>query len=188
MRAAGIALAMMVAGAATAASAGEPVATVQLPMQPASAAAFRLKTVIAPIDPTFRLNDPDSMLKPGFAGMFDLFAFGGGNFRLSGGSRLFSRVGRFRTTEPESLRYLQPFRAGSLRASRKFRPALLVGYGRTFDQGFSFGIDAGLVKGRIGTSPDRLGHLNRQRLSEIGGRTMRGGMNELVRMTALYRF
>ena len=188
MRAAGVALAVALAGVSGMASADGPVATVTLPMQPGSASAFRLKTVVAPVDPTFRLDAPDSRLRSGYAGMFDLFPFGGGNFRLSGGSRLFSRVGRFHSVEPESLRYLQPFRAGSLRASRKFRPALLVGYGRTIDQGFSFGIDAGFVKGKIGTSPDRLGRLNRDRLDAMGGRALRGGMNELVRMTGLYRF
>lgn len=188
MRAFGLALAMVVASASGAAIAGESVVSVQLPAQPAPATAFRLKTVVAPVDPTFRLNAPDSRLQSGYAGMFDLFPFGGGAFRLSGGSRLWSRVGRFRTTEPESLRYLQSFRAGSLRASRKFRPALLMGYGRTVDQGLSLGVDAGIVKGKIGTSPDRLGRLNRERLEALGGRAMRGGMNQLVRMTALYRF
>ena len=188
MRAFGLVLATVVASASGVATAGEPVMSVQLPAPPASAGAFRLKTIVAPVDPTFRLNDPGSRLQPGYAGMFDLFPFQGGNFRISGGSRLWSRAGRFRTTEPESLRYLQSFRAGSLRASRKFRPALLVGYGRTVDRGFSLGIDAGIVKGKIGASPDRLGRLNRERLESLGGRAMRGGMNQLVRMTALYRF
>ena len=188
MRAAGAAVAMLVAGLSGAAFADDPIATVRLPVQPAPANAFRLKTVTAPANPTFRLNGPDSMLRTGYAGMFDLFPFQGGNFRLSGGSRLFSRTGRWRSVEPASLQHLQPFRAGSLRASRQFRPALLIGYGRTVDQGLSLGIDAGIVKGKIGATPDRMGRLNRQRLSEIGVRGMRPGMNELIRMTALYRF
>ena len=188
MRAVGAAMALAAAGMSGAAFADDPVATARLPMQPASAAAFRLKTVTAPANPTFRLNGPDSVLRTGYAGMFDLFPFQGGNFRVSGGSRLFSRTGRWRSVEPESLQYLQPFRGGALRTSRKFRPALLVGYGRTVDRGLSLGIDAGLVKGKIGAMPDRMGRLNRQRLNEIGGRGMRPGMNELIRMTALYRF
>lgn len=165
-----------------------PAATVRMPTMPAPANTFRLRTVNVPASRVFRLGDPQSRLQAGYAGMFDLFPFEGGAFRLSGGSRLFSRTGRWRAIEAEPLRYLQAFRAGSLRASRKFRPALLVGYGRTVDQGLSLGIDAGLVKGRVGTSPDRLGRLSRARLQEIGGRAMRPGMNQVVRATALYRF
>ena len=187
MRAMGVAVAMAVAASAGMARADGPVATVLLPAQPATAMAFRLKPVVAPTSPTFRLNDPDSMLRTGYAGLFDLFPFQGGKFHLSGGSRLFSRTGRWRPTEPESLRYLQPFRAGSLRTSRKFRPAMLVGYGRTVDQGFSLGIDAGFVKGKIGATPDRLGRLNRNRLEPMG-RGRGPAMNEVVRFTALYRF
>jgi hypothetical protein len=152
------------------------------------ATVFRLPSVVAPLDRSLRFNDPESRLRPGYAGMVDLFPLQGGAFRVSGGSRLWSRTGRWRWIEPESLRYLQPFRYGSLRASRQFRPALLVGYGRTVDRGLSLGIDAGLVKGKIGTMPDRLGRLNRERLNALGGRAMRPGMNELVRMTGLYRF
>ena len=188
MRAAILAVMAALAVIPCAAQADEPMTTVQLPEQPASARAFRLGTVTTPVNPTFRINGADSRLQSGYAGMFDLFPFQGGAFRLSGGPRLWSRTGRFLTTPPESLRYLQPFRSGSLRASRKFRPALLVGYGRTVEQGFSLGIDAGIVKGRIGTAPDRLGRLNRSRLEAIGGRAMRPGLNQLVRMTALYRF
>ena len=187
MRALALAIAMTVASVSGAALA-EPLVTVQLPAQPTTASAFRLRTVTVPVDRSFRLNAPDSVLHTGYAGMFDLFPFEGGAFRISGGPRLFSSTGRWRSVQPESLQYLQPFRYGSLRASRKFRPALLVGYGRTVDQGVSLGVDAGIVNGKIGTTPDRLGRLNRERLDALGGRAMRQGLNELVRMTALYRF
>lgn len=188
MRSLTLAIAVSAATMSGAALADMPTTTVQLPAQPATAAAFRLKTVNVPVNHNFRLGDPESKLQSGYAGMFDLFPFQGGALRLSGGSRLWSRTGRWRSAEPESLQYLQPFRAGSLRTSRKFRPALLVGYGRTVDQGFSLGFDAGIVKGKIGSTPDRLGRLNRSRLQEIGGRAMRPGMNQVMRMTALYRF
>lgn len=187
MRAAVLA-AMLTGGFSGVALADEPVTTVHLPTLPPASQAFRLHVAVAPANPNFRIDGPDSMLHSGYAGMFDLFPFGGGAFRVSGGPRLWSRTGRFTTEQPESLRYLQPFRAGSLRASRKFRPALLVGYGHTVDQGLSLGVDAGLVKGKITTGPDRLGRLNRSRLEEMGGRALRSGMNPMMRMTALYRF
>ena len=188
MRALIVAFMLALIGVAGAAQADTPAASVQLPTLPAPANAFRLRTVNVPVSRTFRLGDAESRLQPGYAGMFDLFPFEGGAFRLSAGGRLFSRTGRWRAVDTEPLTYLQPFRAGSLRASRKFRPALMVGYGRTVDQGFSLGIDAGIVKGRVGNSPDRLGRLNRSRLEEIGGHAMRPGWNQVTRMTALYRF
>lgn len=185
MRAVALVLAMSVAGAAMAEG---PVATVTSATPVASASPYRIKPALAPVDPTFRLGDPQARIQASYGGsMVDLFPFEGGKFHLSAGGRLFGRPGRARNADPESLRYLPAFRAGP-RMGRKFNPAMLVGYGRTVDQGLTFGIDAGMVMGRIGAMPDRFGRLNRRRLDSIDGRGRRTGMNQLARVTALYRF
>ncbi len=185
---------MVIATAAAGVAAEEPLpatpvlvaAMTQVPAPPARVASpFRIVSAILSDDPSFRIDDPRSMLRSGYGGsMVDLFPFEGGKFHLSGGGHLFGRAGRPRpvAADPESLRYLQPFRAGALRAGRRFSPAMLVGYGRTVEQGLAIGIDAGLVMGRVGVTPDRL---TRHRLYANGAR---GRMNELARVTALYRF
>ena len=189
MRASGLMVAAMVAGLTTAAHAGEPVATVAVRTISATVAnPYRLKPATAPIDPTFRLDDPRAMVRSSYGGsMVDLFPFEGGKFHLSGGGKLFGRPGRARNADPESLRYLPAYRGGP-RTGRKFSPAMLLGYGRTVDHGLTFGVDAGMVMGRIGAMPDRFGRLNRRRLDSVDGRGRRSGMNEIGRVTALYRF
>ena len=181
-------MALLGLGAPELASAAEPAPTaVRLPAPPASAAGFRLRPIAVPTRPALRLNGPGSMMQTGFGGaLVDLFPFEGGKFHLSGGGRLFGRAGRPRGPEIEP-RPLQPFRAGTLRAGRR-SPAMLIGYGRTVEQGLALGIDAGVVLGRVGATPDRLGRLNRRRLDAIDGRGRRTPANGLARVTALYRF
>ena len=167
-----------------------PPVTVRLPVAaPRAPAELRLFPLADQSNPALRIDDPRSPLRSGFGGaMVDLFPIAGGKFHLSGGPRLFGRAGRRLLVQPESLRLLPAFRG--LRSVRRFSPALLVGYGRTVERGLAFGIDAGLVMGRIVQTPDRLGRLNRARadagLWRSGSRRERD--NELVRMTALYRF
>lgn len=178
------ALAVMTAGPAWA----DPPATVRSPSPPPVASDLRLSVLPDRKDPTLRIDDPRSRLRSGYGGsMVDLFPLAGGNLHLSGGPRLFGRAGRRRPTEPENLALLPAFRAGP-KLSRRFSPALLVGYGRPVDRGLSLGVDAGLVMGRIHQGPDRLGRLDRQRLEGAGGRSARDQANPLARMTALYRF
>jgi hypothetical protein len=129
------------------------------------------------------------MLKSGYGGsMVDLFPFEGGKFHVSGGGRLFGRAGRPRASDPESMRYMPSARAGSLRGGRRFTPALLVGYGHTVERGLALGVDAGMVMGRLGATPDRFGRLNRRRLDSVDGRGSPRPTNGLARVTALYRF
>ncbi|WP_425230492.1 hypothetical protein [Sphingomonas sp.] len=191
--------ALVAAGAASAASAdaGAPattttlmVATVHAPGAPSSSNFYRLKPVVTPANATFRINDPASMLRSGYGGaLVDLFPFAGGKFHISAGPRMFGRPGRWRTIEPETLRLLPAFRPGGPRMSRKFTPSMLVGYGRTVDRGLAFGVDAGFTMGRMGlSSTDRLGRLNRSRLTSLDARERRSGINQLMRVTALYRF
>ena len=165
-------------------------ATVQMSAAPAhAAAAFRLPTVIVPENPTFRVDDPRSMLRSGYGGaMVDLFPFEGGRFHFSAGPRLFGRGGRIHALTPENQLLLPAFRGP--RYTRRFSPALLVGYGRPVEAGLSLGVDVGMVMGRIAATPDRIGRLNRARadmaIERGGGR--RGGGNQIARVTALYRF
>lgn len=165
-------------------------AAASLPPQATSTASpFRFRRALAAdSDPTFRVDDPASLLRSGYGGaLVDLFPFEGGKFHLSGGSRLFGRAGRPRQIQPESLRFLPSLRSGGPRTPRRFSPTMLVGYGQVVDQGFAVGVDAGLVMGRIGLAPDRLGRLAR-RLDAGEGHGRRAGMNQLARVTALYRF
>lgn len=176
---------VMAAGPALAASP----ATVSLRAPVRPSAAFRLPTVAVPEHPTLRVDDPRSMLRTGFGGgVVDLFPFEGGKFHLSAGPRLFGRAGRPRAVTPENLLLLPAFRGP--RYARRFSPALLVGYGRTVDRGLSFGVDAGMIVGRIAAAPDRMGRLNRSRADADLQRDGEGRVrdNEVVRATALYRF
>lgn len=176
------ALAVMATGSAAA----EPLATVRPAARPA--VDFRLHSLPDHASPALRIDDPASKLRSGYGGsMVDLFPFEGGNFHLSGGPRLFGRTGRPRSVEPESLQYLPTGRGGP-RLSRRFSPALLVGYGRTVERGLALGVDAGLVMGRIMQMPDRLGRFNRRRLETVVGSARQGHDNALLRATALYRF
>lgn len=175
---------------ATAAPSSSPVADVRAPAPPSHAVSeYRLKPATAPADPTLRIDDPRSMLQTGFGGaLTDLFPISGSKFHLSAGGRLFGRAGRPRAAELEPLRPLPPFRAGMLRGGRKFSPTMLVGYGRTVERGLAFGFDAGVVMGKLGATPDRFGHFNRRRLESLDGRGGRRPMNQIARVTALYRF
>jgi hypothetical protein len=183
------AMALMGLGAPALATAAEPApSAVRSPASPSGGAEFRLKPIALPANPALRLNGSRSMLQTGYGGaLIDLFPFEGGKFHLSGGGKLFGRAGRPRSPESEPLRPLQAFRAGSLRPGRR-SPAMLVGYGRTVEQGLALGVDAGLVMGRVGATPDRPGRLNRGRLDAIDGRGRRTPLNQLARVTALYRF
>lgn len=190
MRAAGWAIAaLMVAMPGVAcADDGAPITVAPPAITPAGL--FRLKPIAAPVDPKLRVNDPASMLRSGYGGaLVDVFPFEGGKFHLSGGGRLFGRAGRPRGAgDPESMRYLPAQRGGALRVGRKFSPTMLVGYGRTVERGLAIGVDAGVTMGRMGATPDRFARLNRRRLDSIDGRGHRPGLNQLARVTALYRF
>lgn len=85
---------------------------------------------------------------------------------------------------------LSAFRAAGMRATRRFSPVMLIGYGHSVERGLALGFDAGVVMGRIVQTPDRLGVLNRARANAAvwRGQRERGTMNQLARMTALYRF
>ncbi len=164
---------------------------VQLPSaQPHGANEFRLKPIAAPPNPIFHVDDPRSKLATGFGGaMIDLFPIAGGKLHFSGGPRLFGRAGRPHLLDSEPLRYLPAFRMPGLRASRRMAPAMLVGYGRPVESGLSFGIDAGFVMGKITPMPDRIGRLNRARVAtELDRGRPAMPMNQLMRVTALYRF
>lgn len=179
------ALAVLIAGTATA----ETLVTVRPPVTTVRPAAeFRLSSLPDVSSPALRIDDPRSPLRSGYGGsMVDLFPFEGGNFHLSGGPRLFGRAGRLRSVEPETLRLLPSFRGGP-RLSRRFSPALLVGYGRIVERGLALGVDAGMVMGRIMQTPDRIGRFNRGRLDAVVGSARQSRDNALVRATALYRF
>ena len=186
---------LAVAIAATMAAAGpalaSPVMTVALPgAAPSAASAFRLPVVSVPADPTFRIDDPRSRLATGFGGaLVNLFPIAGGSFHLAAGPRLFGRPGRPHLVTPASQLLLPAFRLPGLRPTRRMTPAMLVGFGRPVDAGLSFGVDAGVMKGKMVQGPDRIGRLNAARIDGELTRGRRGpAMNELVRMTALYRF
>lgn len=188
MRAGGWTFVAMAMALGTAAQADEPTATAGLRAASLTTSPYRLKPAVAPVDPKFRLDDPRAIVRSGYGGsMVDLFPFEGGKFHVSGGGKLFGRPGRARNAAPESLRTLPAFHGGP-RTSRRFSPAMLVGYGRTVDQGLTFGVDAGLMMGRIGAMPDRFGRLNRRRLDTVDGKGRRSGLNQIGRVTALYRF
>ena len=178
------ALAVIATGSASA----EPLVTVRPVARPATD--FRLHSLPDHSNPALRIDDPASKLRSGYGGsIVDLFPFAGGNFHFSAGPRLFGRAGRPRKIDPESLLLLPAFRASGPRMSRRLAPAMLVGYGRTVDRGLAFGIDAGLIKGKITAVPDRVGRLNRSRVSgDLARGRAEPPMNQLIRMTALYRF
>ena len=172
--------------------AGEPVA-VSLPTeQTHRGSEFRLPTVIAPADPTFKLDDPQSKLATGYGGsLINLFPFAGGKFHFSAGPRLFGAPGRPGLLAPESLQYLPAFRGSGMRMSRRMAPAMMIGYGKPLLQGFSLGVDGGVIDGKIVQGPDRVGHFNRSRVDAQlagGGRGAPSAFNPLARLTALYRF
>ena len=167
-----------------------PTSAVSLPAPPTRTTTYRLPTVVAPAKPTFRVDDPRSMLATGFGNaLVDLFPVAGGKFHLGVGPRLFGRPGRPHLGTPESQLLLPAFRVPGMRASRRMTPAMMFGFGKPVDDGLSFGVDAGFMKGKITQGPDRVGRLN---ASRIDGELRRGrsgpAMNQLVRMTALYRF
>lgn len=166
-----------------------PPATVSLPPAAPHTTEFRLPTVVAPANHQFRLDDPQSKLGTGFGNaMVNIFPFAGGSFHFGAGPRLFGRTGRAHLTTPASQLLLPGFRMPGMRSSRRMTPAMMVGFGKPLDDGLSFGIDAGFMKGRTVMGPDRVGRLNRSR---IDGELRHGRgpeMNQLVRMTALYRF
>ncbi len=165
--------------------------SVQLsPAKPHPAAEFRLKPIAVPANPIFQVDDPRSMLATGYGGaMIDLFPIAGGKLHFSGGPRLFGRAGRPHLLDSEPLRYLPAFRMPGLRASRRMAPAMLVGYGRPVENGLSLGIDAGFVIGKITPMPDRIGRLNASRVAaELDRGQPAMPINQLMRVTALYRF
>lgn len=148
---------------------------------------FRVRTIARDEHPELRVGDPRSPLRRGYGGsMIDLFPFAGGKFHLSAGSKLFGRAGRPRASVVESQRLLPGFRGPG--RGRRFSPAMLVGYGGTVDRGMALGVDAGVVMGRITPGGDRLGHLNREQLPSGVWRGRRDRVNEIARVTALYRF
>ena len=152
---------------------------------------FRLPTVVAPVDPTFKIDDPRSKLATGYGGsLVNLFPFAGGKFHFSAGPRLFGAAGRPGLVTPEALQYLPAYRVAGLRASRRMAPAMLIGFGKPLLQGLSLGVDAGVIDGKIVQGPDRLGRLNRSRIdAELAGNGHGAPtLNPLARMTALYRF
>ena len=166
-----------------------PAIGVGAPAAPKPSGEFRLKRMTAPTDPQLQVDAPQSIVRTGFGGsMMDLFPIAGEKLHISAGGRLFGRAGRPRASDPESMRYLPAFRGGFGRGGRRFSPAMLVGYGRTVDRGLALGVDAGVVMGKVGATPDRLGRLNRRRLESVDGRGRQTPMNEIARVTALYRF
>ena len=171
--------------------AGEP-AGVPLPLEQAPRHAdFRLPTVIAPADPTFKVDDPASKFATGYGGsLINLFPFAGGKFHLSAGPRLFGNPGRPHLLTPESLQYLPGLRPTGMLMRRRLAPAMLIGYGKPLMQGLSFGVDGGVVDGKIVQSPDRVGHFNITRANAelAGGHNDGPALNPIARVTALYRF
>lgn len=199
MRTSALMATLTIAAATGTVSAAEPAPVVPVMTSVASVAAatplrpvaspYRLSIAAAPDLPSMRLDDPQSLLRRGYGGsMVDLYPFEDDNLHVSGGGKLFGRAGLSRLAwgDPESLRHLPSLRAGALRG-RRASPAMLVGYGRTVEQGLAFGVDAGIVMGRVGAAPERYGRLNRQRLDTLYG-SRRSGVNQLARVTALYRF
>ncbi|WP_174279731.1 hypothetical protein [Sphingomonas bacterium] len=182
-------LAMVTVGLAGPALAG-PAVTVTLPTAAATRAQdFRLPTVIAPANHRFRLDDPQSMLATGFGNtMVNLFPFAGGSFHFGAGPRLFGRTGRPHLTTPEAQLLLPAFRVPGMRMSRRMTPALMFGFGKPVEEGLSFGIDAGFMKGKMTQGPDRIGRINHARIDGDLRRGRGPEMNQLLRMTALYRF
>lgn len=181
VRALGLAMALpAVASAAEPAPAGVQAAA---PVQ--RRGDFRLKRVTVSV-PQLRVDAPQSPLRTGFGGsMVDLFPVTGAKLHVSAGGRLFGRAGRPRAIDPEATPVLPPFRSGAMRGGRRFSPAMLVGYGRTVDRGLAFGVDAGVVMGKLGVAPDRL---RVRRFNVTDGHGGRSPINEIARVTALYRF
>ena len=185
----------IVAILASAASAlASPPATVKLPAPTPRSATFRLPTVVAPANRTLHVDDPQSMLATGFGNaLVNLFPFAGGKFHVGAGPRLFGRPGRPHLGTPEQQLLLPAFRVPGMRMGRRMTPAMMFGFGKPVDDGLSFGVDAGIMKGKMTQGPDRVGRLNRTRIDgelQRGGRGGAGGgrMNQLMRLTALYRF
>lgn len=165
-------------------------ATVRMPAAaPRTISEFRLKpAVTGDANGRTQADAAVRMVQSGYGGITNLFPVAGGNLHMSAGGRLFGRAGRPRTAgDPESMRYMPALRGGGLRGGRR-SPAMLVGYGRTVEHGLTFGVDAGMVMGRLGATPDRFGRLNRRRLESGDGRGRHMPTNEIARMTALYRF
>ena len=174
-------LGAMLPGVATAADpASQPSAPPRIPAE------FRVPTITRDAHPELRIDDPRSPLRRGFGGSMIDLAIGGSNFHLSAGGKLFGRAGRPRASVVESQRLLPAYRGAG--RSRRFSPAMLIGYGGVVQPGLALGVDAGVVMGRITPGADRLSYLNREQLPTGAWRGRRDRINQIGRVTALYRF
>lgn len=150
---------------------------------------YRLHAALPATPRTPVVDGPEGRLRTGFGGsMVGLYPLRNSGFHLSAGGRLFGRPGAPRTGEPETDRLLAMPRGtglGGRGGRRRPSPAMLVGVDRTVGQGLALGIDGGAALGRLYSSPGRLGRL----LSgHRGGGGAPGRLNEIGRVTMLYRF
>lgn len=128
------------------------------------------------------VDAPGSRLRTGFGGaMVALYPFGNSGIHVSAGGRLSSRGFRSRFGELDTARLLAGARGGG-RTSRRPNPAALVGIDHAFGHGLAIGIDGGATLGRLDSAPGRIARFH---MGRGGGE---GRLNQIARVTALYRF
>ena len=194
-RATGAAAVAVLAMAASPAMAGEKAMVVQavrhgaaiLPAPPGlSLAGARRLDALPPVAVALVPDNQGSSaaLRRGFgASMTSFYPFAASGFHLSGGSRSTPRALAGKVVEPDYAALLWSPRGSGIRSTRRFSPAMLVGFDRPVADGVTLGLDGGMVMGRMDNA--RLGPHGH---GLGGGFDHAGGSNPMARMTLGYLF
>jgi hypothetical protein len=158
-----------------------------LPAPPGlSLAGARRLDVLPPVAVAIAAAGPNgaASLRRGFgASMTNFYPFAATGFHLSAGTRSTPRALAGKLVEPDYAALLWSPRGSGIRSTRRFSPAMLVGFDRPVADGMTLGLDGGMVMGRMDNA--RLGPHGHGR---GGAFEHNAGTNPMARMTLGYVF